>query len=272
MSNQKKVLISVIHNNNSKRLQSINWLVNALSKKTEAILVVNRDDICWQPDVLPLSRRKDLMRNLMYSTLSWQWVDYIGNQRKTIISLGLRLIYQVLRFRMDRKLLAKGATELIVTSKHIRAWENFLESGNDFLVVFEDDAILREDSCDRFIASVLPIFNDKSFAPLYVDIAGGIKIDRQRMNIPYGEAGDKFIYDRPLTNTACGYIIDRELCGIFISEITSRPYLRYIGVDWMINKVFIDLVKRKVNIKCVHFEPSIFEHGSMVGTFRSWSA
>ena len=39
-----------------------------------------------------------------------------------------------------------SSIETVVTDKHIRAWSAFLETGRDFLIFFEDDAVFNDDS------------------------------------------------------------------------------------------------------------------------------
>jgi GR25 family glycosyltransferase involved in LPS biosynthesis len=162
----------------------------------------------------------------------------------------------------------KGSIELALTSKHLRAWENFLESDNDFLWVLEDDAFLKTDSVDRFIAEVFPVIEKCDHAPLFVDIAGGILIQPQEMKIPYLAIKNQLIFNLPITNTTCSYIINRVLCEKLVEEITFKPYLRLIGADWLLNKLFINLNAKGIKMRCIHFDPTILEHGSVTGKFK----
>ena len=62
---------------------------------------------------------------------------------------------------------------MALTDKHIRACFQFLDSGADYLIVFEDDTLFKDDSTLR----VKELFNKLSKNYLnkssYVDLGGG---------------------------------------------------------------------------------------------------
>lgn len=262
-----KIHISIIHNNDKQRLQSIRSLTGDFLKSIQNRLILITSEYCWQPDIIPISKLQGLFRELMYSVLAWQWCKYIGNRRLPIIFLGASLLKQTLSYKPNKNNLLRGAIELALTSKHLRAWENFLESGEDFLWVLEDDAFLKPDSIERFLHEVIPLLEKDVMKSLFIDIAGGINIQPKQMNIPYAIKNNQLIFDRPITNTACSYIINRALCEKLIQTTILRPHLRFIGADWLLNKLFIDLIESGCQIKCIHFESTILEHGSVTGRF-----
>jgi GR25 family glycosyltransferase involved in LPS biosynthesis len=135
-----------------------------------------------------------------------------------------------------------SAIEVTVTEKHIRAWGSFLDSGADFLICFEDDAVFRDDSVPR-IEKLLRLFAQGNLdARIYVDLAGGCKREELRID-DLESSQDAFFkfYSKPVTNTACAYVMSRELVIAFHSVLTRKPWLRLMGIDWMMNSLFIKI-------------------------------
>lgn len=79
-------------------------------------------------------------------------------------------------------------------------------------------------------------------------------------------------YQKPVTNTACAYLISRELVIKFNAILTRKPWLRLIGIDWMINSLFISMGKEVSSVVCMHADPTIFKHGTKTGEYISWQA
>lgn len=75
---------------------------------------------------------------------------------------------------------------------------------------------------------------------------------------------------KPVTNTACAYLMSRPLVIIFLDILTKRPLLRLIGVDWLMNKLFISMAKNEMECACMHANPTIFKHGTTTGNYVAW--
>jgi len=79
-------------------------------------------------------------------------------------------------------------------------------------------------------------------------------------------------YKKPVTNTACAYLMSRELVTTFCATLTRRPWLRLVGIDWMMNSLFILWGERVSDCICMHADPTIFKHGTTTGEYVSWQA
>ena len=77
-------------------------------------------------------------------------------------------------------------------------------------------------------------------------------------------------YKNPVTNTACAHLMSRELVTAFCKTLTRRPWLRLVGVDWMINSIFILGEEQVSDCICLHVDPTIFKHGTTTGEYVSW--
>ena len=123
------------------------------------------------------------------------------------------------------------------TSKHIRAWERMLDDGYDYLLVLEDDAVLRaedRDSLGRELDSLLR--HDRS-GGLHIELTGHFELTQifPGARALVIETRDGWHRLAPMSNTACAYLLDREFSSQLLSGLLARPELRRIGTDWLIN-------------------------------------
>lgn len=116
-----------------------------------------------------------------------------------------------------------SAIETVVTDKHIRAWAAFLETGADFLICFEDDAVFRSDSTQR-LTDPLNILHPKYQKAIYVDLVGGCTNDALQTDMLQTSHDAAFRhYRKPVKNTACVYLISRPLVATFYDTPIRRP-------------------------------------------------
>lgn len=162
---------------------------------------------------------------------------------------------------------------MVVTDKHIRAWEAFLDMGGDFLICFEDDAVFRGDSIQRVRDLLDLLSRNNQGRPTYIDLAGGCQLQELRIDKLELQRDASFrYYSKPVTNTACSYLMNRPLVADFHNALIIKPWLRLIGVDWMMNNLLVLLDKSGMQCDCMHSEPSIFKHGTFTGEYVSWQA
>lgn len=57
---------------------------------------------------------------------------------------------------------------------------------------------------------------------------------------------------------------------LIYKTLTRRPWLRIIGVDWMMNTLLMRLGKNGIGCDCMHADPTFFKHGSATGEYRPW--
>lgn len=189
------------------------------------------------------------------------------------LSQGIIIKYIVERKGAGASWQKNSAIEVMVTEKHIRAWGMFLDSGADFLICFEDDTVFKDDSVYRIKDLLGLLTQRKNDDRIYVDLAGGCKLDELRIdNLELSQDASFKFYSKPVTNTACAYLMGRQLVVDFHSILTRRPWLRLIGIDWMMNSLFIQMENDGMESFCMHTAPTIFKHGTTTGEYVSWQA
>lgn len=163
-----------------------------------------------------------------------------------------------------------ASKEREVSKKHIFGWRLANRLQTDFLIVLEDDVIASQDSSKRLAELSALIFQIPSNQLQYVDIAGGFP--HSALNLPPHEEIQKGIikFSKPVTNTAAGYLLSLGLIARFSSKIRPTNLFRLIGIDFLMNRLLRD-VQRSQSVDCMHFWPPIVEHGSMKGTYKSWT-
>ena len=105
---------------------------------------------------------------------------------------------------------------------------------------------------------------------MFIDLAGGfeaekvlpIKTARQLKPFDYFFKG---IY----TNTACGYLVSKELIKTWLYMIDLNDNLKKLPIDHMINALGINC---KSFAYSGHKKYPIFIHGSFQGKVKSWQA
>ena len=138
---------------------------------------------------------------------------------------------------------------------------------------FEDDTVFKDDSVQRVNDLLDKLSGIDSDSPIYVDLAGGCKVEELKIgSLEIGKDDCFRFYSKPVTNTACAYLMNRLLVAFFYDIITKKPWLRLVGIDWMMNKLFIHMANDGVKCVCMHADPTIFKHGTATGEYVSWQA
>lgn len=268
-----KAAITLIHNNDLLRVSNSELVIRKIIDNLET----NKINCCYtkisfQPEVLFCTKLTAIARTYMYLYLEYKWSEYRGMEKWKIF---LRIVFDAFRYsyglifrNFDSYLQKKSAIEISLTSKHIKAWENFIETDADFLIVCEDDIIIKKDSTMRI--SELINRSVKLSQPFYFDLAGGLQLDALRVEkLIHQKINNRIVFNHPVTNTTCCYTINREFVKIALKFIVERPYLRYIGADWLINSLFILARRNRLDIYCEHFDPTILSHGTFTGQYQS---
>lgn len=267
-----KLRMALIHNHSSERNDYLRPRLDRLALSLQATLQL----FSWQPPVVPHSVRQAFERDCTYRALAWQWSCY----RKLSVAGRLRTALSFVPAMVRKYILDPAArnrwqrfsfVETVVTAKHLRAWEAFVESDADYLMCFEDDAIFYPESQRRLTLALDWAAVRGAEKPTYLDLAGGLDaaalcIDR----LVEAQVLAGISYAKPVTNTACVYLLSRAAVKVFLSTLQRRPELRLVGIDWLMNAMFIDMNHRGVGCGCLHASPSAFGHGTFTGHYVSW--
>lgn len=273
---KNSLCITLIHNNDENRLSLLKPNIENLADTLKIKNNVEINEISWQPDLRPVSFKLGFFRDFIYWKLNRKWKKYIKQPNRFLLFDIIVFIFKVTKKyvfnrKIGKKWLQSSSIEMFVSDKHVRAIFNALEKKFDYLLVFEDDAIFKENSITN-LAALLDQLKNKNTNPLYVDLGGGclfedLKYDKLEIK------NDLFFryFVKPVTNTACCYLINLKQIEIFGYFLIKMPTLRYIGVDWLFNKIFIMQLNNKIVSSCFHSSPSFFNHGSVTGEFKAWT-
>lgn len=270
------IMLCLVHNNNKDRLDAIRPNIELLSSALLKDYHVERVECGYQPMIISHNLWLCIKRDLIYLNLEREWSKY----RLIAMPTGIKHVYRLIRlllkwigFKKSIRLRKQrsSAIETIVTDKHIRSWDAFLESKCDFLIVVEDDAFFKSDSIDKLMTGVqLAATSVQKDVYLHMDFAGGCSISELKIShLLVGKKKGYIEYKKIVTNTACAYLLNRVIVEQFKSSLTRHPSYRLIGVDWMMNKLLIES-DGILPAKCFHSDPPALDHGSVTGVFQAW--
>ena len=254
------ICLALIHNNNEIRNSIIKPNIEELCEFLGGTCEVRSIEVSYQPEITPLSPEFALERKRVAHQLTRDWAKYREQEPAAED-------YPQSTTDEERR---RGAIEMVLTDKHIRAWTGFLESPCDFLVCFEDDAIFLHSSEPRLAEVLKQAKACGEGANLYVDLAGGCALPGLGVGALFDRQENDFVYFRkPVTNTACTYLLNRSMAEDFVTMLIYEPTLKYTPADWLLNRLLIAIDKLGRKTACFHMSPPIFEHGSAKGIWSS---
>ncbi len=159
--------------------------------------------------------------------------------------------------------------ESLVTEKHIKAWKHFLKSKKKVMIVFEDDAICKDDTEER-LKDLFARSKSFNFNNVFIDLAGGLNLDDLIPSRKIKISNDEFLLLKGIyTNTACSYLVSRNLIKLFYREYQKTKSNKYFPIDHLINKLGLK-IKKNFTVSSIHFKIPLFTHGSFKGNIKSW--
>lgn len=187
-------------------------------------------------------------------------------------------LFSITKLALSKKSFLKAQRvrqiELAVNQKHLKSWQSFLESNSTFILVLEADATWLPRQ-KRSLEKILKSLSQES--PFFLDIGGGFDlhelgvegIEAQR---EHSKRGVVVSFVKPVTNTACAYIMNRPMVRALLesSQSSGTRDWKGLGIDWFMNGLFMDINKRGLKVTCKHFSPPLLCHGSMSGITDSW--
>jgi hypothetical protein len=271
-----RLCVALIHNNNEQRNALVRPNIARLRAELSAHFIVETLEVSFQTSIQPHDILLALRRDIVNRHLEYEWRQY--RQLKSSVFRELRDSFKPLAKKyLSRDIKSRdrwrrsSAIEVTVTDKHIRAWDRFLELDFDFLICVEDDAVFKPDSIEQFEAVMQEIATLEPRSNLYVDLAGGCSLSDLRITqLVQRKKGFLTFYERAVTNTACAYLLSRPLVTSFKAALIRAPAMRLISIDWMINKLLMELYRTGGSCVCFHADPTVFKHGSTTGDFQAW--
>jgi len=144
-------MISLVYNKDSERLKIIRPNIQGLKRLLKEDAKILSSETCWQPIPNLVSRRIALKKDKM----GWKLERKLNAYKKTknlpyFIDL-FRLIAKTFRKyilfpKLSKNWIRLCAIEMFLMQKHLLLLSNAIEEKIDYLIVFEEDAIFKEDS------------------------------------------------------------------------------------------------------------------------------
>lgn len=182
------------------------------------------------------------------------------------------LIKAILKIRNSKKNINKIIGDIYFSNKHELAWRTFLETNFDYLLVFEDDMIIKNDS-EQDLQKVKEILEKNlsyEYLNIYIQLANSINfIDLSLEKKIMGKNDGLVVLKGLFTNGSSGYIMSRNLVSILVEELNFSKKNYYIPIDFRIAYIGKKLKKQQIDCISYHFIPDYFISGSSHGYFES---
>lgn len=267
---EPSTLLAAIHNGELAQSPA-HRVIEGLSAAGEVNEVI---EIHEQPPLEPRIPTRELLEwRQSQGQLEKRWRAHLDRSSIWIDQASIlnQVIYQSrLGFSKDflsRQSMARQV-EKAVTAKHVASWQSFVESYHDVLIVMESDATTT-DLLIPALKTVKRAMQDDQ--PTYVNIAGGLDArDLKIDHLMHGSMPGFVSFSRPVTNTSCAYVMNREFAHPLLSFLTDSPKSTDLGIDWLFNAFFLELMAKDASVRCLHADPPALIHGSMAGVTRSW--
>ena len=262
--------VALIHNHNEERLLSARGVIQLLCSLWNGH--VSPFEIFRQPKLATGSALVAASAIFQNQMLRCKWTNFTQNSfLRRVLCVPMTPFYFILglyRFFLSRKAKNFYLVERFVTFKHIKAWEKFIKSNSTYLIVLEDDVLPGLD-LEKNINNLFLLLCEWGNGKLYIDIAGGISIEKLNIHQLVSSKKDgRIIFNRPVTNTAAGYVLDRNLALHFLETLRSHSHFRKLPIDWLMNSIF--MMSKEEKIHCIHYNPPLLIHGSCNGYVDSW--
>jgi hypothetical protein len=260
------LLIATIHNFNEQRN---GYLIPALKSNFAQQLETREVQLAflgYQPDLLPLS--------LMLRLRRWQLQKSLALSRAFTLKYS-RLFRYIVHWAISTPLEISGllkawvnkgkksAIEMALTHKHIRAWELFLDSQHEYLLVLEDDAVVHRDTPNELRQTISEVHDHTTAFFLNLTCAFSENELGLSRDLEF-ETESLKCYKTGSANTAGAYLMHRTLVAQFMQIIYERPATALLNADSMIDKLL--LVSETMSV-CYQVKVPLIANGSLNGTY-----
>lgn len=262
------MLIATIHNFNEQRN---GYLIPALKSSFSKQLAagdVQLEFLGYQPELWPLSlqirlRRWQLQKRLaLRKAFTLNYSNLFGYIIHWVISTPVEIARLVKAWLEKGK---KSAIEMALTHKHIRAWELFLDSEQDYLLVLEDDAIVTSSTPTELMLTITELQQHSHTFFLNLTCAYSESELGLSRDLAF-ETDSLKCYKTGSANTTGAYLIHRTLVSRFMQIIYERPQTVLLNSDSMLDQLLhISDIARS----CYQVKDPLVGNGSLNGTYTT---
>ena len=226
-----------------------------------------------------------LINSINISILAMKWQRYLGAKNrftlwqlafciKTFGKLSVRLLNPTI-LRIEKN---KALRILNITSSHLKLIREAVEQDFDGILILEDDADFQSSELlGSFLDKLLEISAALAVREHYVDLSESfslLQLGAEHLIIP-SESQKIVIQDNvycldkmklPITNTVCAVFYSLEFARVLekqLSKKLAKRFEKYIPIDWLINKILIELYNDNYRVSCYTTNPGIFRQQSI---------
>ena len=156
--------------------------------------------------------------------------------------------------------------EMVLSKKHEKAIEIFLDKNADYLLVFESDVIFEKHSIEILLL-LLDDF-EKIKAPSYCDLAGGIPLHfvlgKKGIASIWLNESKATMFNLNFVNTTCAYLVNRDFGFAIHRFFHDKKVTTALSPDSLFNAF---LMEKRSNLQVFHFNEPPFTHGSLTGDY-----
>ena len=227
-----------------------------------------------------------LLSSLYISMLSVRWQKYLGAQKQ--LSIRQLASYTKAFFRPFFRLLnpatrriekIKSLRILNITSSHLKLLREAIESDYDGILILEDDAYFQSpDLLGSFLEKIIEFSAALPIRKHYIDLSESFSlIELGAAHLVITAESQKLVIEEsifniqkmsvPITNTVCAVFYSPEFVHVLEKEISkklTKRFDKYIPIDWLINKILIELYNDNHRVTCYTTNPGIFRQQSLV--------
>jgi hypothetical protein len=264
----QEFIIALIHNNEKDRLSNI------IPKLKELKLNMYKKTIIEYAtqNKIEYSFLQVIKCTLLFVITSIKWHKYLNKKiNLSFIFESLAILSSFSTYKKYIKHRYKLAITHEISSKHLTALRDFVDSNSNYVLIFESDAEIYDvNKLENALLESIELFD--IYVNSYALIAEGFNDSKLGIReIPKKLNGSFYIYDKPFSNTLCAYFMNRETAKLILNEILTYPCdVPFFGFDWLFNYSFIRLVKKGRQIKCLTYNGKLVGHGSLIETTQSW--
>jgi hypothetical protein len=273
-----KILIGLVHNNDPSRNAAMKETVEIIKRSLSDADILEVVSESWQPKVLSMGFSDRIRKSLANSVAHIKIMSLMANGHlptlfsnllnsfAVSLSSTLRDIWKSLNGDLS------PARTLQLSIKHFLLWRRFNESDSDYLLVLEDDAMIFHDRI-RDLPRLWSLLGANQAAADFIMVGAGYSFSELRAKRVVTETSELGIHAavRPFSNTASGYLINRETANRFVTCVSLRPRRLNVNADFLITLLLNEggSFRQSEGIRCLHFVPPIFDNASLLGRYKS---
>jgi len=234
---EARITFALIHNFEMERLAYLRPILDLISKNFEAKFIEVHEQRMPVKNDIQFKIRK--IRNLLIEC-RWSY----ANSSTRGLRLGLRLARGIIsavltKLSLDNKI--KFCIEDMVSRKHLKVLEKFVESDSEFLVVFESDTVVS--NLESLHKTLSYIFSSAEQIDFFM-ISWPYSIKDLLLTEKYTQierAPGIHSIDLFTTNTLSAYAISQNLASEILAWFNSSMRDLAPPIDWAFNQVFFEL-------------------------------